>query len=511
MESQAEIIYINGALYSGEVCTSYAQAMAIANGKILALGSNHEVLAHAGQQTEVVDLTGKMLLPGFTDGHVHPLEGQQIVGDFDLSGISAPLHIIERIRACARATAGDGWVQLGGLNFALFEAYLDCQQLDLIVPDRALILIGNDIHSGCLNSRGLALAAISADTPDPAGGIYERAADGAPTGVIHEAALYKVFKLIPQLGPAGYEKSLHSAQTMAHRLGITGWFDAKVDEAMLKTYAQMQRSGELNVYVSTGLLALPHLEPEAQIQRFIQWRQQYETDNLRVHTVKIFIDGVTESQTAALLEPYQGSAEQGLLLWQQEPLNQIARLADAAGFDLHFHTVGDRAVRMALDALESVRQTLGVRDRRAQLAHLQLVDAHDMPRFRPLGAIASVQTLWTAASQEQQQLYNKLLGPERVARNYPFRSLRNAGAMLAGGSDWSVSTMNPLAIMQTGVSHVEIEQPGTAAWNPDERLDFQVMLEAHIVNSSYALRFDAFAGTLAVGKDASFTILDRNR
>ncbi|WP_244106361.1 amidohydrolase [Burkholderia anthina] len=225
--------------------------------------------------------------------------------------------------------------------------------------------------------------------------------------------------------------------------------------------------------------------------------------------MKIFVDGVPESKTAALLEPYAGTDDCGLALWSLDALDEICLLADTAGFDLHFHTLADRAVRMTLDALEYVQIRNGRRDRRAQLAHLQLVDPADMGRFNRLGAIASVQTLWTAA-REQQQLYRDLLGAERAKHNYPFPSLRNAGAMLAAGSDRSVSTMDPMQIIQTGVTHRLIDPPDSPPWNPHERLDLLTMLEAYTVNTAYALRFDDCTGSLEAGKDASLAIRDRN-
>ncbi|MCW3478643.1 amidohydrolase [Neisseriaceae bacterium JH1-16] len=506
----ADTVYLNGTLYTGNTHRSFAQALAVQGEKILAVGLDDEIRVLAGPDTRVVNLAGALMVPGFIDGHVHPMQGQQILGDFDLSGLNEPAVILERIRDCANATPHETWVYLGGANLAAFGAYPTRALLDQVVLDRPLLVIGYDVHSGCLNSKGLELAGISAATPDPKGGIYEHDATGVPTGVVHEEALYRICPLIPQLSPAGYPKALAKAHAMANGFGVTGWFDAWLDEPMIKAYADAQRNGELKVYMSAGLVAQPGGDAREQIERFTAWRQKYHCDNLRLHTVKIFIDGVPESKTAALLAPYVGSDECGLALWSQEALNEIALLADTAGFDLHFHTLADHAVRMALDALEHVQHHNGMRDRRAQLAHLQLIDPADYGRFHQLGAIASIQALWTAASPEQQQLFCDLFGPERTARNYPFRSLRNAGAMLAGGSDWSVSTMNPLPIMQTGVTHVPVDQPDGAPWNPHERLDLLTMLEAHTVNSAYALRFDDCTGSLEAGKDASFAVLDRN-
>ncbi|MGU7770755.1 amidohydrolase [Burkholderia sp. MR1-5-21] len=506
----ADTVYLNGILYTGDAQRRFAQALATRDGKILAIGRDDDIRPLAGPATRVVDLAGRLMLPGFIDGHVHPLEGHQILGDFDLSGINEPDAILQRIRACADATPNEPWVYLGGANLAAFGAYPTRELLDRIVPDRPLLVVGFDVHSGCLNTKGLEAAGIMAATRDPTGGVHERDASGAPTGVVHEAAFYRICPIIPQLSPAGYPKSLAKAHAMAHGFGITGWFDARVEEAELKAYAAAQRAGTLKAYMSAGLYANPRRDPREQIDRFVAWRREYACDNLRLHTVKIFVDGVPESKTAALLEPYAGTDDCGLTLWSQDALNEICLLADTAGFDLHFHTLADRAVRMTLDALEYVQRRNGVRDRRAQLAHLQIVDPADMGRFNQLGAIASMQALWTAARPEQQQLYCDLLGPERTARNYPFRSLRNAGAMLAAGSDWSVSTMNPLPIIQTGVTHALIDQPGCPPWNPHERLDLLTMLEAYTVNAAYALRFDDYTGSLEAGKDASFAILDRN-
>jgi predicted amidohydrolase YtcJ len=217
---------------------------------------------------------------------------------------------------------------------------------------------------------------------------------------------------------------------MAHRLGITGWFDARVDEGLLQAYAAARDAGTLKLHVSAGLLATPRHDPAARLPVF-RLETRYEGDTLHVHTVKIFIDGVTESRTAALLEPYPGTQEHGLALWEQDALNQIVALADAAGFDLHFHTLADRAVRMALDALEWAAKCNGPRDRRAQLAHLQLVHPDDMPRFSPLGAIASVQALWTAASPQLQALYQEILGP-----NGRRKAIRCACATQAHAGRW---------------------------------------------------------------------------
>lgn len=509
MQSPGQIYY-NGSIYTGHPHSAHSTALAIAAGRVLAVGDDPSVLALAASHTQCIDLAGKQIIPAFVDGHAHPLEGQQMVGDTDLDRAGSAEGVLALIREAAIAQAAEPWVFVGGIDLSVFGSYPTRQQLDGALADRPLLVLGHDVHSGCLNTLGLATAGISADTSDPSGGIHEREPGSRqPSGVVHEAALYRLFGLIPQLGAARYPQSLAKAIAMAHRLGITGWFDARVDEGLLQAYAAARDAGNLKLHVSAGLLATPRHAPAAQIARFSTWKDRYEGDTLHVHTVKIFIDGVTESRTAALLEPYPGTADYGLALWEQAALNEIVAMADAAGFDLHFHTLADRAVRMALDALEWATQCNGPRARRAQLAHVQLVHPDDMPRFAPLGAIASVQALWTAATPALQALYSDILGSERAGRSYPFRSLRNAGAMLAGGSDWPVSTMDPLAIMQTGVTHLPADDPTAMPWNPDERLDLQVMLQAHTLNASHALRLDDCCG-LQPGHEANFVILEGN-
>jgi predicted amidohydrolase YtcJ len=504
-----EQIYFNGSVYTGS--ERQAQALAISNQHIVAIGQDAEICALAGPETVLVDLAGKLLIPGFIDSHLHPLEGQQMVGDTDPKRAETAEGVLAMIKEYAENHQDEKWVFIGGIDLSVFSPSPCRQLLDNVLPDRPLLVLGHDVHSGILNSAGLKAAGIGPETPDPSGGIYEREEQSLqPNGVVHEAALYRLFSMIPQLSAERYPQSLARARAMAHHHGITGWFDARVDEGLLKAYAAARDRGELKIYVSAGLLAIPAHDAEEQITRFLHWRQRYEGDTLRLHTVKLFIDGVVESKTAALLAPYADGDGNGLALWQQDALNQMVTLADQAGFDVHFHTVGDRATRMALDALEYASQHNGVRERRAQLAHLQLIDPADIPRFAPLGAIASVQTFWTAASSELQQFYSDTLGPERASRSYSFRSLHQAGAMLSGGSDWPVSSMNPLEIIQTSVTHRLIDDPQQPEWNPAQRLDLPTMLDAHTINSSYALRFDQQCGALEPGKEANFVILDRN-
>lgn len=506
--SHDEVIhFVNGHIYTGEygkACTDFS----IRNGKIEYVGYGREIVKSTDEVT--IDLGGHFVMPGFVDSHVHPVDGRQLVGDYDLTGITNPDEITARIRECANATTA-GFVHLGGVDLSAFGAYPDRKILDAIVPDKPLILIGYDVHSGALNSRALQIAGITSATPDPEGGIYERfPGSDEPSGVVHESGLHRLFSIIPQLSPSEFPASLASAQNMAHKLGVIGWFEARATDELLAAYAGKQQANQLKVYVSLGLYADPAENIEAQINKFISWRDQYQTEILHVNTVKIFIDGVVESQTALLNQPYLHTSELGKALWTMSALKEVVQKADKAGFDLHFHTIGDGAVKITLDALEYANQVNGYRERRAQLAHLMLVNESDMKRFTRVGAIASIQSYWSATWPEQQEQYLKLLGEQRVSQCYPFKSLRNHGILLSGGSDWSVTTMNPLDIMEVAVTHRPLGEVNSTPWNPDERLDLQTMIDAHTCNSAFALRFEHAIGKIQPGMDASFVILKNN-
>jgi predicted amidohydrolase YtcJ len=506
-----DCVLLNASLYTGLPPGPHHTAVVIRDGLIAYVGDDANARHGARAGACVIDLSGRTLTPGFTDAHVHPIDGFLLSSDCDLAGADSSSAIFAGLRSAAEQGTGDGWLMAGNANLQAFGAYPTREMLDAIVPHRPVLVIGHDVHSGWLNTAGLRAAGITAGTPDPAGGAYGRdAASGEPTGIVHEAGLYQLFPLLPQLGPVNVARALDEAQALAHSFGITGWFDALVGERLLHGYVKAREAGTLDVQASLGLLASPHAPLGPQIERFRRWRADYDGGNLRLHTVKIFVDGVLESRTAAMLEPYADTDSLGVHHWEPAELNEAAELADRAGFDLHFHTLGDRAVRMALDAIEHVIRVNGVRDRRPQLAHVQLIHPDDVVRFRRLGAIANIQATWSGAPTYLLDLYRQLLGDARMARNYIFRSLQNAGALLSGGSDWSVSTMNPLVAIQTAMTRVPPDAPDADAWLPLESVELPTMLDAYTRNAAWSLRFDGRAGTLTPGSDASLVILDRD-
>lgn len=498
--------FVNGAIYTGGATPVFADCLAIRDGMIAYVGGRAG-LPEALRNTEQIDLRGRMIVPGFTDSHAHPVEGFQLTCDGDLGDAHSFDAIAHQVRECAALHPQRSWVMAGNVALEALGARLNRAALDTMVSDRPLLLIGHDVHSGCLNTAALRTLGVSATTPDPEGGIYERDEHGEPTGVVHEAALYGLFRHLPQMGADESARAFQKAQRQAHENGITGWFEAMVGQRLVDAYVRARDGGELKANVSLGLLVSPNMSLAPQIARLIDWRHRYDGGRVRLHTAKIFIDGVLESHTGALLGNYDDADHNGAAHWDPAQLREAVFAADAAGFDLHFHTIGDRAVRMALDALEALNEERGHRDRRAQLAHVQLIDPQDIPRFAQTGAIASIQAVWGSIAPELRELYTQLLGEQRMSRHYAFGDLQRHGAMLSGGSDWPVSTQNPLVAIETALRRA---RPGDIADSPflaEQSVDIATMLRAYTHNSAYSLRFDDRAGQLSAGRSASLAVL----
>ncbi|MFM0072138.1 amidohydrolase [Paraburkholderia sediminicola] len=501
--------FVNGAIYTGGTTPTVAECLAVRDGTIAYVGTRAG-LPQALRNTEEIDLRGRMIVPGFTDSHAHPVEGFQLTCDADLGDAHSFDAIAHRVRECAALHPQRSWVMTGNVALDALGTQLNRAALDTMVSDRPLLLIGHDVHSGCLNSAALRTLGVSATTLDPEGGIYERDEHGEPTGVVHEAALYGLFRHLPQMGADESALALKKAQRQAHENGITGWFEAMVGQRLVDAYVRARDSGELKANVSLGLLVSPNMALAPQIAKLIDWRHQYDGGRVRLHTAKIFIDGVLESHTGALLSNYDDADHNGAVHWDPAQLREAVFAADAAGFDLHFHTIGDRAVRMALDVLEALNHERGHRDRRAQLAHVQLIDPQDIPRFAETGAIASIQAVWGSVAPELQELYRHLLGEQRMSRHYAFGDLQRHGAMLSGGSDWPVSTQNPLVAIETALRRARPGDIDDIPFLPEQSVDLATMMKAYTHNSAYSLRFDDRSGQLTTGRPASLAVLSND-
>ena len=497
-----------------------ADHVAISAGRISAVGTATEARAHAGPNTEVLDVRGAMVVPGFQDAHVHPPHG-------GLAELRCELHELLDADAYLAAVAGYAaanpsatWILGGGWAMPAFPSGTPRREaLDDIVPDRPVFLVNRDGHGAWVNSRALELAGIDAGTPDPSDGRIERDAVGAPTGTLHEGAMDLVGRLAPPATQTDMERALLLAQRRLHAFGVTAWQDAWVTPPDLEAYRALAGRGELTARVVAALWWDRHRGLE-QVDDLVAQRERGMVGRLRATSVKIMQDGVCENFTAAVLDPYldgdgRATENRGISFVDPELLEEAVTRLDALEFQVHFHALADRAVREALDAVEAARRANGLTDTRPHLAHLQVVHPDDLSRFRSLGAVANVQPLWAAHETQMDELTIPFLGEPRWRWQYPFASLVRNGAMLAMGSDWSVSSPNPLEEIHVAVNRVMPPSYPYGAnrdevFLPEERLDLETSIAAFTIGSAFVNHLDRETGSVEVGKLADLAVIDRN-
>ncbi|MFG3024180.1 amidohydrolase [Streptomyces sp. NPDC048254] len=512
----ADLLFTGGPVLTPEGPT--ATAAAVTGDRITAVGSAEELRELAGPRTEVVDLAGRLLLPGFQDAHVHPVPAGLELSQCDLTGVRTAGESVAAVRAYAEAHPEREWILGGGWSMEAFEGGTPTRELlDSVVPDRPVYLPNRDHHGAWVNSRALELAGLDRDTPDPADGRIERDASGAPSGTLQEGAMQLVGRLAPPATPADRVAALLRAQRYLHALGITAWQDALVGDFLgmddpSQAYLAAARDGSLTARV-VGALWWDRERGAEQIPELVEKRAALSHGRFRAGTVKLMLDGVAENGTAALLDPYLdkcgcATANRGKSFIDPARLPAYVTELDALGFQCHFHALGDRAVRDALDAVEAARAANGPSDTRPHLAHLQVVHPSDVPRFARLGATANIQALWAAHEPQMDELTIPFLGSERAGWQYPFGALLRSGARLAAGSDWPVSSPDPVQGIHVAVNRVE---PGGDApvFLPGERLGLRDAITAYTAGSAYVNHLDD-TGRVAVGALADLVVLDRD-
>jgi predicted amidohydrolase YtcJ len=517
---QADLVFTGGPVHLGNAVHSRATAVAVTGERIMAVG-HAEVTELVGPGTEVVDLGGRLLIPGFQDAHVHPVGGGLELGACDLTGAVTLEEYRQRISAYAAANPDATWITGGGWSMETFPGGIpDRLILDELVPDRPVFLPNRDHHGGWANTRALEIAGIDAQTPDPVDGRIEREPDGTPIGALQEGAMQLVAKHVPAATEDDLVAGLLRAQNLLHSLGITAWQDALVASEgplgdVAGTYRIAQDRDLLTARV-VGALWWERDQGLEQLERLLEVREQLTRGRMTASTVKIMQDGVAENHTAAMLSPYlrhgcgcaAGGRHDGLSFVDPTALPDYVTALDAQGFQVHFHALGDRAVREALDAIEAARTAHGFNDHRHHLAHVQVVHPDDVPRFRALGATANMQPLWAAHEPQMDELTIPFLGPERSSWQYPFADLQREGAVLAAGSDWPVSSPDPIQGIHVAVNRVG---PGAdaEAFLPEQRLPLGVALGAYTAGTAYVNHLDD-TGTIAVGNLADLAVLDRD-
>jgi predicted amidohydrolase YtcJ len=515
-DGHADLVLQGGRIATMDPARSWARALAVRDGRIAAVGTDDAVRPHVGPRTRVIELRGQTVTPGFQDAHVHPVHGGRHLLRCSLHDELEASAYTRIIADYARANPDASWIRGGGWYMAAFPGGAPRREaLDQVVSDRPAFLTSRDGHSVWVNSRALEVSGITAATPDPSDGRIERDEDGTPSGTLHEGAMSLVERWVPDDTPGELEAALRLGQEHLHRLGITAWQDAIIqpDEEEV-AYVALASRGELTGRVVGSLWWDRHRGAE-QIEELIERRRATSIGRYQATSVKLMMDGVLENFTGAMLEPYgdgQGGATDNRGLLQIDPggLASWVPQLDALGFQPHFHAIGDRAVRASLDAVEAARRVNGPSDTRPHIAHIQVIHPDDIARFRQLDVAANAQPLWASHDDQMDVLTIPFIG-DRWRWQYPFRSLRAAGAVLAMGSDWSVSSANPLSEIQIAV---ERKAPGSNGKDrdvflPEERIDLIDAVAAFTSGSAYVNHLDE-TGSLEVGKLADLAILDRD-
>jgi len=520
----ADLAFVNGAVYTVDAARTWARAVAVRDGRIVAVGTDDDIRAHTGRGTEVVDLAGAMLIPGFQDAHVHPVGGGLTMLQCDLHELATQEDYLLAIKTYAEDHPEREWILGGGWAMDVFPGGTPTKELlDAIVPDRCVFLPNRDGHSAWVNSRALEAAGVSKGTPDPRDGRIERGADGEPSGTLHEGASDLVGRLAPDATSDEMAEGLLKGQEHLHSLGITAWQDAIVDEHLLAhnltAYVDAAGRDELTARVVGALWWDRHRGAE-QIEELVELRDRSQVGRFAATSVKIMQDGVCENFTAAVLDPYldahgHATDNHGISFVDPEALKGYVTELDRLGFQVHFHALAERAVRESLDAIEAALVANGPSDHRHHLAHLQVVHPDDIPRFRALHAVANAQPLWAAHESQMDDLTIPFLGEPRWRWQYPFASLTRAGAMLAMGSDWSVSSPDPLEEIHVAVNRTmprdypyKVERD--EVFLPEERLDLATALAGFTVGSAFVNHLDAETGSIEIGKLADLAVVDRN-
>lgn len=507
----ADLILRNAAVWNHPGAT----ALAVKAGRVVALGSDAHIRERAGPRTVVVDAAGGSVLPGFQDAHAHAPMGGIDLMRCDLTGADSAEEVVRIIREHVAGLPQGQWLLGAGWEFHILGSRLDRALLDDIAPDRPAYFVSGGRHDALVNTVALDMAGLHAGSSDPAHGRLGRRPDGSLSGVLHESAQIAFEATLPQPTQGDYERALLMAQQHFHALGVTAWQDAWTTPATLRAYISLAESQRLTARVQAALWWERDEGPE-QIAGFVEQRRAASVGRLTASAIKIMVDGTTGNQSAAVLEPYVDPVEGkvcgcGSLFLPTEDLKQAVVELDALGFGVHFHAIGERAVREALDSVEQARTVNGSTPGRHHIAHVCLVHPDDVPRFAALDVAANLQPLWAELNEELVQ-ESRHLGQERMQWWYPFESLRRAGARLAGGSDWPVSSADPLLGCFVAVHRLEpgTTDPDREVLTPDERMSVADIVNAYTAGSAYVNGIDGLTGRIQVGALADLVLLDRD-
>ena len=509
----ADTIITNARVYTVNPQQKWAEAIAVRADKIIFVGDAKSAESYKGPSTKVIDAKGKLVLPGFTDCHVHFMSGSLGLTQVDLTGANTIEEIQKRVKDYAAAHPTLPWITGMGWQYPTFGATAlpNKKILDDVMADRPVYLVAYDGHSSWANSKALAMAGIDRNTPDPPNGKIVRDANGEATGALKEAAGDLVERLMPK--PTREERltALRKGLHEANRLGVVRVHSAGGDFEYLDLYDELRKNGELTVrqYIAY-FLDPPELKPEA-IEKIEQARKKYNDEWISGGAVKTMLDGVVEAHTAAMLGTYADDTSQsGKLFWDPDKYKQAIAELDKRGLQIFTHAIGDRAVRTALDAYENAQRTNHSTDDRPRIEHIETITAEDIPRFGKLGVIASFQPLHTDPNEDTLKVWAVAAGPDRVSRAWPWRSVESTGGKLAFGSDWPVVTISPWPGVQNALTRQTAEGEPAGGWVPKERINIEDAVRGYTLGAAFAGRREKTEGSLETGKLADLIILSKD-
>ena len=508
-----DTLLIHARIYTVNSKEPWAQAMAVRAGKIVAVGSDQAIAAYQGPSTKVIDAKKRMVLPGIVDAHVHFMIGSAVLQQVSLSEAKTIADFQKAIKDYAAVRTDSKWIQGMGWVYNIFgkSGLPDKKLVDEVVPDRPVYLVAYDGHTSLANSKALQAAGITRKTLDPPSGIIVRdPATGEPTGVLKEAAGQLVAKIIPQPTHEEERDRLTKAIHYASSLGLTRLISAGGDAERVELFDEIRKRGDLTARFCMARFVNPPVAPEV-IGVLEQNRKKYCDDWIDLGSVKFLLDGVIESHTAAMLEPYENDpGNRGQLNFDPEKYKDSVLQLDRLGYAISTHAIGDRTIRLALDAYEAAHKANNHTDARDRIEHIEDPSAQDIPRFGELGIIAGMQPLHATPDRNTLDNWAGSIGAMRAERGFPWHDILSGGAHLSFGSDWPVVTLDPWPGLQVLLTRETPEGNPAGGWLPKERLTLEQAIQGYTMGGAIAAKREKTEGSIEVGKLADVIIISQD-
>lgn len=518
-QAPAYTVLVNGRIYTVNAKQPWAEALAIRGGRIVAVGSAKQIAAYSSPSTKVIDAGGKLVLPGFTDCHIHFLEGSIYLLRVHLEEAKTIAEIQKIVKEFADQHPKEPWILGRGWTYPTFgaEGLPDKKDLDEIIPDRPVYLTAFDGHTAWANSKALELAGITRTTPNPPSGMIVRDANGDATGTIKEDADSLIRKVIPLASRQEKLDALRTGMREANKVGLTRVISAAnvgldiSDFENADLYAELHKKGQQTVRLYYAYEVDPPALTSENLKKVEAARSLYHDDWIAAGAIKFFMDGVVESHTAAMLDPYSDDPSQkGSLFWGPAEYKQAVQELDRRGFQIFTHAIGELGVRTALDAYENAEKVNRTKDPRFRVEHIETISAQDIPRFGKLGVIASFQPLHAYPDEDTLKIWSRNAGPERAQRAWAWHSIQKAGGRLAFGSDWPVVTLNPWRGVQNALTRQTLEGDPPGGFVPGERISLEDAIKGYTLGAAFAGRREKAEGSLEVGKVADLIIVSQD-